>query len=223
MKVHKSKLSEVLVERMARLYNVLKDMEEIDGKCIVSSHTLGEMIGSNSIQIRKDISMFLDNIGIKGQGYELKELKRKLRDRLKLKTFDWPVILAGAGALGKVMLNYPIFKEEHYNIVAVVDNSADKIGQKIESEVFGKLMVQDIENIDKIIEETQARLAIVTVPMANTQEIVDKLTEAGIKGILNFSAPHVDVPNDVKVRHISSIVEMEVLAFFIGKSKGKNN
>jgi len=222
MKVHKKKLPEVLVERMARLYNLLKGIKVDDRRCMIASHTLGKMIGSNSIQVRKDISMFIsNNIGIKGRGYLLKELRSKLRSRLKLRTSDWPVILAGAGALGKVMLNYPLFKEEGYNIVAVVDNAKEKIGKKIKSENWGELVVDDIENIEKIVEETGARLAIVTVPMESTQYIVDILTEAGIEGILNYSAPYVKVPPHVKVRHVSSIVEMEVLAFSVGKSQVK--
>ena len=58
-------------------------------------------------------------------------------------------------------------------------------------------------------------IAILTVPQGVAQEITDKLVEAGIKGILNFTPLRVTVPNNVRVQNVDLTNELQTLVYFI--------
>ena len=46
----------------------------------------------------------------------------------------------------------------------------------------------------------QIEVAILTIPAERAQEVVNQLTEAGIKGILNFTAARLNAPSDVLIK-----------------------
>jgi redox-sensing transcriptional repressor len=50
------------------------------------------------------------------------------------------------------------------------------------------------------------------------QEISERLVEAGIKGILNYTPKSIDVPDDVYLEEYDMITSLEKVAFFVKKN-----
>ena len=56
------------------------------------------------------------------------------------------------------------------------------------------------------------RIAIITISN-KVQETVDLLVENGIKGIVNFTSEHFNVPKDVYVKSIDVVSSIQELVF----------
>jgi redox-sensing transcriptional repressor len=198
---------EIVIGRLPIYLRALTYMAQA-GQRITSSQELGETLGMSSAQIRKDLSHF-GEFGKQGMGYEISYLRDQLRRILHLER-TWPVALVGYGDLGHALANYGGFVAEGFEIVAVFDSSPDKIGQ----EVAGK-KVQDSAKLAKVVHEKGIKVAIVAVPVAAAQKVVDMLVESGIKAILNYAPIHVSVPADVRIQYIDPIAHLQRMTFHV--------
>ena len=94
-----------------------------------SSEDLAQAAGVNAAQGRKDLS-FLGAHGVRGVGYDVDELKQEIRTALGL-THEFPVVIVGAGNLGRALANYRGFGEWGFSIAAILDIDARRIGSSI--------------------------------------------------------------------------------------------
>ena len=92
----------------------------------ISSQALAEQFHLNAAQIRKDLAYF-GEFGVRGVGYYVKDLKRHLRQILGLDR-KLRVAMMGAGNLGLALADYPGFRQEGFEIVALFDVADAKIG-----------------------------------------------------------------------------------------------
>jgi redox-sensing transcriptional repressor len=198
---------EIVIGRLPIYLRALTYMAQA-GQRITSSQELGETLGMSSAQIRKDLSHF-GEFGKQGMGYEISYLRDQLRRILHLER-TWPVALVGYGDLGHALANYNGFVAEGFEIAAVFDNNPDKIGQ----EVAGK-KVQDSAKLLKVVRERGIKVAIVAVPVAAAQKVVDMLVEAGVKAILNYAPIHVSVPADIRIQYIDPIAHLQRMMFHL--------
>jgi redox-sensing transcriptional repressor len=198
---------EIVIGRLPIYLRALTYMAQA-GQRITSSQELGETLGMSSAQIRKDLSHF-GEFGKQGMGYEISYLRDQLRRILHLER-TWPVALVGYGDLGHALANYNGFVAEGFEIVAVFDNNPDKIGQ----EVAGK-KVQDSAKLLKVVRERGIKVAIVAVPVATAQKVVDMLVEAGVKAILNYAPIHVSVPEGIRIQYIDPIAHLQRMMFHL--------
>jgi len=198
---------EIVIGRLPIYLRALTYMGQA-GQRITSSQELGETLGMSSAQIRKDLSHF-GEFGKQGMGYEISYLRDQLRRILHLER-TWPVALVGYGDLGHALANYNGFVAESFEIVAVFDNNPDKIGQ----EVAGK-KVQDSAKLSKVVRERGIKVAIVAVPVAAAQKVVDMLVEAGVKAILNYAPIHVSVPAGIRIQYIDPIAHLQRMMFHL--------
>jgi redox-sensing transcriptional repressor len=58
-------------------------------------------------------------------------------------------------------------------------------------------------------------MAILSVPAAAAQEVTNRLVEAGVLGILNFSPIVPAVPEHVVVNNVNLAIELENLSYFL--------
>lgn len=173
----------------------------------ISSRNLAAFVGVNSWQIRKDFSYFGD-FGIPGVGYNTKNLVKQINKILRLDT-GHTAALVGVGNLGTAVLAYPGFKVYGFDIVAAFDIDPKKTGRKIHSIL--------IENVSKIgtLKKRNVDLGIIAVPSSVAQQSADALVKAGIKGILNFSPCHLNVPEKVKVITLDIAMDFARLPYYI--------
>lgn len=173
---------EPTIKRLVQYYRYLEELlkRSEDGEKVISSVMLGEGVGVPATQVRKDLSYF-GQLGCKGVGYEIASLKRKLE---KIIGFNerWPVVLVGAGNLGRALVYYDRFKELGLNIVEVFDCDLNKIGNMVNG-----IKVKSTKEMKKIIKERDIKIAVITVPAEEAVIVAKNLIEAGIKAIWNFA------------------------------------
>ena len=199
-----------------RLSVYLRCLNELDaaGVQAVSSKALAEQFDLNAPQIRKDLAHF-GELGVRGVGYYVKDLKRQLRHILGVDQ-GFKVAIMGAGNLGLALADYPGFRQEGFGIAALFDNLREKVGR----ESRGSVPIYDIKDLRRIAKREQIVIAVIAVPLKSAQSVVDKVVAAGIKAILNFSPGALRAPNDVKLKNVDLTVSLESLSFYLARGSG---
>ena len=173
----------------------------------VSSQQLSDFLGVNPWQIRKDFSYF-GGFGTPGVGYNIEKLTKQVKKILKLDVTH-KAALIGAGNLGKAILAYPGFNIYGFDITAVYDNDPKKIGKKI-----GDIIIEDVSKL-VLLKKQKINLGIIAVSRDAAQEVTDALVKVGIRGILNFSPRHINVPKKVKVITIDIAMDLARLPYYM--------
>ncbi|MGE0529218.1 MAG: redox-sensing transcriptional repressor Rex [Bdellovibrionales bacterium] len=179
-----------------------------EGTRTVSSSQLGEALAITDAQVRKDLA-YLGNLGHRGVGYPTQELIEALQAVLGVNR-SWPVILVGVGNLARALLRYRGFHQHGFQIVALFDEDASKIGQVVE-----ELEVSAMSQLAEIAQRHGAELAILTVPAEVAQEVANALAGAGIKGILNFAPIVLRLPANMYLVSVDLAVQLEQLASLV--------
>ncbi|HEX7576972.1 MAG TPA: redox-sensing transcriptional repressor Rex [Verrucomicrobiae bacterium] len=173
----------------------------------VSSEALANAAGVKSTQLRKDLACF-GTFGTRGLGYDVVALSQTIADELGTSRLQ-PVILAGAGHLGLALLSYRGFEKEGFEIVAAFDAEP---GRKREKEI--KQPIYGMDELAPFVKKQNVKMAVLTVPAAAAQEVANRLVQAGITGILNFSPIVLSVPENVMVNNVNLAIELENLSYF---------
>ncbi|HUL49794.1 MAG TPA: redox-sensing transcriptional repressor Rex [Gemmatimonadales bacterium] len=199
------KIAESTVRRLS-LYLRFLEQSEAQGHATISSAELARRGGTTSAQVRKDLSFF-GSFGKRGLGYPVGELAATLREILGLGR-SYRVVLVGAGRIGGALVQYPGFRQRGFNVTAIYDSDARKVGSR-----WNGLVVRDIDQLEPDLKKELADIAIVVTPAEAAQQVTDRLVKAGIKAILNFAPVQLSVPNDVVVKSVNMALELETLSF----------
>lgn len=183
------------------------------GQAGVSSDQLATMAGVNGAKVRKDLS-YLGSYGVRGVGYDVEHLKLQIGLELGLES-DWSVVIVGVGNLGQALADYAGFGERRFRVVGLFDNDPRKHGVRV-----GRLVVEPMSRLEAAVAERNASIAIITTPAAAAQEVADRLTEAGVRSILNFAPTVIRVPDGVDVRRVDLSTELQVLSFYLRRTNG---
>ena len=76
-----------------------------------------------------------------------------------------------------------------------------------------------IEKLKDVIEILEVKIAILTTPAKNSQQLTDKMIEAGIQGIWNFTPKKLNVPENIVVENMDIY---PALAALLGKVRNQN-
>lgn len=208
MRVLAEPVSELTTNRLSVYLRCLSVLDSA-GVRTISSQALAEQFHLNAAQIRKDLAYF-GEFGVRGIGYYVKELRRHLRQILGLDR-GVRVAIIGAGNLGLALADYPGFRDDGFEIVALFDTLKDKIGRRSR----GGVLIHDIKDFKKIVRRETVGIAVIAVPAAGAQAAVSIVVAAGVKAILNFSPGAFKVPRDVKLKNMDLTVSLEGLSFFL--------
>jgi len=201
-------VSELTTNRLSVYLRCLNALDAA-GVRTISSQALAEQFHLNAAQIRKDLAYF-GEFGVRGIGYYVKELRRHLRQILGLDR-GVRVAIIGAGNLGLALADYPGFRDDGFEIVALFDTLREKIGRRSR----GGVLIYDIKEFKKVVKRENVAIAVLPVPAAAAQGAVQTAAAAGLRAILNFSPGSVRVPRGVKVRNMDLTVSLESLSFFL--------
>ncbi|MBN2233439.1 MAG: redox-sensing transcriptional repressor Rex [Deltaproteobacteria bacterium] len=208
MKQKDVKIPEATIKRLSTYINCLEKLDG-DGYQVVSSDLLGESCQVSPAQIRKDLSYF-GEFGVRGVGYGTRSLAEQIKKILGLDHI-WTTVLVGVGHLGQALLNFTAFRQHGFRIVGAFDADPAKIGTVVSDGV----VIEPVSALDDTIHREQAGIGIITVPAANAQETADLLVEGGITGILNFAPIKVRVPENITLRNVSILSELDNLAYLL--------
>lgn len=184
--------------------------EKDNGKKYISATALAEELGLKPIQVRKDISC----TGIEGKpkiGFDIDELIHYI-----IHVLGWDnttdALVIGAGNLGTAIAKYEGFRSYGLKIVAIFDNSPEKIGAKV-----GDLTVQSMDNLESYISDSRVTIAVIAVPAARAQDVADQLVQCGIRGIWNFAPKDLKTPDSVVVQRTDLATHFAVLSVKLGR------
>jgi len=169
----------------------------------IMSRELSEFVDVEPTTIRRDFS-FLGSLGKQGYGYDVGSLI-EIFDAHLGGAFQEKLIIVGAGNLGRALMNYNRWNHVVGEIACAFDINADKSGNAYEIPVYAMSQLKE-----KIPEG--CRIAILTIS-SNVQETVDQLVEAGIKGIVDFTHEHIQVPRGVTVKEVDVVSMIQELVF----------
>jgi redox-sensing transcriptional repressor len=201
-------VSELTTNRLSVYLRCLNALDA-EGVRTISSQALAEQFHLNAAQIRKDLAYF-GEFGVRGIGYYVKELRRHLRQILGLDR-GVRVAIMGAGNLGLALADYPGFRDDGFEIVALFDTLKEKIGRRSR----GGVVIHDIRDFRKIVKREGIGIAVIAVPAGAAQPVVNTIVAAGVHAILNFSPGAIKVPSGVKLKSMDLTVSLESLSFFL--------
>jgi redox-sensing transcriptional repressor len=199
------RISPSTIRRLSGYLRVLDDLVQ-QGDEIASSRELADRTGVTSAQVRKDLSHF-GTFGRRGYGYEVESLRAEIRGILGVSR-RWRVAIVGAGNVGTALFAYKEFRERGFDVTAVFDASADRVGQRL-----GDLTIEPMDRLGEICRERAIEIGVIAVPARAAQEATDALVKAGVRALLNFAPRKLAIPRGVTLRDVNLAVELESLAF----------
>ncbi len=200
------RLSLGVAARLSRYLQVLTQARKM-GKDTISSQELSDYTHINSTQIRRDLSGF-GKFGKRGVGYKVESLVLEIRKILRT-AGQHNIALFGAGNLGQAIASSDVFGDHGFRIVAMFDVDPALIGRRI-----GGLEVRPFDQIGSVVKEEQVVVGVLAVPADAAQEVADRLVDAGVKIIFNYSERLLTVPPGVTVHTSSPAVDLLYALYF---------
>jgi redox-sensing transcriptional repressor len=200
------RLSLGVAARLSRYLQVLTQARKM-GKDTISSQELSDYTHINSTQIRRDLSGF-GKFGKRGVGYNVDSLVQEIRKILRT-AGQHNIALFGAGNLGQAIASSDIFADHGFRIVAMFDVDPAVIGRRVAG-----LEVRSFDQIEQVVKDEQVVVGVLAVPADAAQEVADRLVEAGVKIIFNYSERLLQVPPAVTVHTSSPAVDLLYALYF---------
>ena len=178
------------------------------GKTHIFSHEIAKIQHITPVQVRRDI-MLIGYTGTLRKGYNVQELIDLIGDILDTHE-GLNVAVVGIGNLGHAMINYFNGKRTKLSIVAAFDSNPDKVDR-----IFSGVKCHHIDQLPEIVKNEKISIGIITVPAGSAPEVSEKLVNAGVKGILNYTPKPVNVPKHIYLEEYDMITSLEKVAFFV--------
>ena len=191
-----SKRRLVLLERL---------LSESDRKTVTSSQ-LAELTGWSSAVIRRDISLLDIRCGA-SNGYKVSQLREALAQLVNDRQKEKRCCIVGLGRMGQMLLDTEELEGSSFKLVAGFDSSVNRT--EILHSVFP---LHPTTMLESVIRSEGIEYAILTVEKNEAQETADRLSECGIKGIVNYTPEVLTLPQNVAVENVSLLTALEILS-----------
>ncbi len=179
----------------------------------VSSARLSELTEVNSAQIRRDLGYF-GTFGTRGVGYDVSQLIDSIQHILG-SDHAHRVAILGAGNLGSAIAGYDGLRARGFVVAGLFDTDPAKVRQRIAG-----LIVRDVSELPRVVQEQQVSFGVIAVPPEAAQEAADRLCDAGIRVILNYSPSYVKVPEGVVIHNTDPVSELLHTLYYLSRVEG---
>lgn len=180
-----------------------------EGRTYVSSQELGERLQVTPAQIRKDLSYF-GRFGKQGRGYEVGELRRRVREILGLNGRVRRMVLVGVGQLGRAVLGHASFRPQGFEVEHAFDADWGLVGEVVED-----VPIDHISKLTEYLSGRRVQIGIVAVPAQAAREVIETLVAGGVRAILSYAPITTRVPSGVHLRQIDPVMELESMAYYL--------
>lgn len=174
-----TKVSTAVIRRLPRYYRQLSELQEA-GTVRISSSALGKSMGLTASQIRQDLFCF-GGFGQQGYGYKVESLREEIGDILGINRGHTLVVL-GTGNLGRAIIENFKFSVNGFQLLAAFDVNPAVVG----TEIAG-IPVYHADELERFVQKHPVSVGMLTVPISAAQEMGERLVNAGVKGIWNFT------------------------------------
>jgi redox-sensing transcriptional repressor len=205
------KLPGKTVERLSEYRRTLLECLD-ENRNFIFSHDLAARLHITAVQVRRDL-MLIGYSSVLRKGYDVRELIDTIGKIIDSEN-SINVAVIGIGNLGRAVAGYFKGKRSKLNLVASFDNDAQKVNK-----VISGVKCYPYTDIEKMIEELDIEIAILSVPPDFAKEITEEVVRFGIKGILNFTTIPLNVPSGVYLEEYDMITSMEKVAYFVKENK----
>ena len=195
-----------IAARLSRYLQVLTQARKM-GKETISSQELAAYTHINSTQIRRDLSGF-GKFGKRGVGYRVDSLVDEIRKILRT-SGQHNIALFGAGNLGQAIASSDIFADHGFTVVAIFDTAPTVIGTEV-----GGLIVQGLSELNQLVKSEDIVVGVLAVPASAAQEVADRLVDAGVTIVFNYTESLLEVPPEVTVHTSSPAVDLLYALYF---------
>lgn len=175
----KNTASNSVIRRLPRYYRFLGELEK-QGTVRISSRELSERMGLTASQIRQDFNCF-GGFGQQGYGYNVSDLHTEIGKILGVDNLK-PLILLGAGNLGKAIAAHMDFPKRGFELIGIFDSNPELKGH-----VIGGISVCGKDELESFCKERKPVAAVLCIPKAAAAEEADRLVSYGIQAFWNFS------------------------------------
>lgn len=208
-----AKISNAVIKRLPRYRRYLIELKK-KGVEKISSKEFSALIGYTASQIRQDLNNF-GGFGQQGYGYSVEGLYDEISAILGLDK-EYRMVLMGAGNLGHAIAKYMQSNKHGFKIYGVFETNPDLIGEEFEG-----LIIRDHETIVEFVEKEEIDIGIICVSRESAQEVADKLSFAGVKGIWNFASADIEVPKHVALENVQLSDSLHSLAYHMNDIQKK--
>lgn len=199
-------IPEKALERLI-LYRRILINQKSENTANLFSHQLANLAGVSSAQLRRDL-MSIGYSGSPVRGYDINELIKSISEFV-----DAPekqgVALVGVGHLGRAILDYFQGRRPKLEIVMAFDNNPQKVNRVVHG-----CRCYHTDQMHQLISENTIKVAIISVPVEEAQEVAEKLVHAGITGILNYSPVKLQLSPEIYIENRDMIMAVEKVAYF---------
>ena len=206
-----SKISSVVIKRLPRYRRYLDELQKKNVDRI-SSNELSSLIGYTASQIRQDLNNF-GGFGQQGYGYNINSLYNEISSILGL-DHEYKMIIVGTGNLGQAIANYTHYYKSGFKVSAMFDINPRLIGIRIND-----IEVLDSEKLEDYIRENQVDIGIICTNMDSAQDVANKLSAGGIKGIWNFAPTDLDISEGIAIENVHLSDSLHSLAYYMSRNK----
>ncbi|MCM1006438.1 MAG: redox-sensing transcriptional repressor Rex [Ruminococcus flavefaciens] len=175
----KNSISNSVIRRLPRYYRFLGELKS-EGYVRISSRELSEKMGLTASQIRQDFNCF-GEFGQQGYGYNVSALREEIGKILGLDNLT-PMILLGAGNLGKAIATHLDFRSKGFELIGAFDINPILIGKEI-----GDITIKSSDEIESFCAEVSPVAAILCIPTSDAEQMTERLIKCGIKAFWNFT------------------------------------
>lgn len=200
-------ISKAVIKRLPRYRRYLKELM-IEGKDKISSKEFSKLTGYTASQIRQDLNNF-GGFGQQGYGYNVKDLYDQISLILGLDK-EYKMVLVGGGNLGQALANYTHYSNMGFIVECIFEVNPRLIGMRING-----IKVRDYAELGEYLEENDIDIGIICTTKNSGQEVADKLVAGGVRGIWNFTALDVNVPDGVALENVHLSDSLHSLAYYM--------
>lgn len=197
-------ISKATLKRYPVYLKALRKLSD-DGIKKIKSSQLSQYVDIKSTTIRRDFSL-IGQLGKQGYGYDVDSLIEIFARELG-EEYDEKIILIGVGRLGTAILNYNNWNHVAGEIVCAFDLKPEV--RRNEPKV--NVPVYHIDELESKIPEG-CEIAILCIP-SGAQDVVNRLHNLGIKGIVNFTREHFVLPDGMISRDVDVVSIIQELVF----------
>jgi redox-sensing transcriptional repressor len=202
-----SRLSPVTVNRLSLYLRCLRCLDAA-GIDKISSRELAERFHLSAAQIRKDLA-YIGGLGVRGVGYDVRELSKQIAASLGLDR-DQRLVIVGLGNLGRALDRYLAADDGHFRVVGLFDTDPSKVGTRVDGRP-----VLHTRQLDSVVRRSGATIAVLAVPEEVAQENYELVAAAGVKAVLNFAPTRLEPRDGVRVKDVDLRTHLEELGFFV--------
>lgn len=209
-----AKVSTAVIRRLPRYYRHLSELQRA-GVVRISSSALGKSMGLTASQIRQDLFCF-GEFGQQGYGYKVDSLKEEIGEILGINRGHTVVVL-GTGNLGRAIIQNFQFSSNEFRLLAAFDINPGVVG----TEIAG-VPVYHADELEQFIAGHPVSVGMLTVPIMAAQSMCDRLVNAGVRGIWNFTNHELSIHReDVVVESVHFSDSLLALSYMISQPEEK--